>query len=168
MQNRYNRRNRRKYNLKVHVVLETKYRKALLQDGIDDFVKRAISYLADQNDWTIIAMETDKDHLHILLEYDATDLTAHLRYYAFRPGHRSEDSLLSLRSFLHPGDCRLLYSCTAVSFRINYFISLVILHAFFTSSFGRKEISKTIPSPSANLSRFLINYLCVCSLTHYP
>ena len=53
MQNRYNRRNRRKYNLKVHVVLETKYRKALLQDGIDDFVKRAISYLADQNDWTI-------------------------------------------------------------------------------------------------------------------
>lgn len=45
MQNRYNRRNRRKYNLKVHVVLETKYRKALLQDGIDDFVKRAISIL---------------------------------------------------------------------------------------------------------------------------
>ena len=49
MQNRYNCRNRRKYNLKVHIVLVTKYRKALLQNGIDDFVKRAISYLADQN-----------------------------------------------------------------------------------------------------------------------
>ncbi len=73
MQNRYNRRNRRKYNLKVHIVLVTKYRKALLQNGIDDFVKRAISYLADQNDWTIIAMETDKDLIHILLEYDATE-----------------------------------------------------------------------------------------------
>lgn len=73
MQNRYNRGNRRKYNLKVHIVLVTKYRKALLQNGIDDFVKRAISYLADQNDWTIIAMETDKDHVHILLEYDATE-----------------------------------------------------------------------------------------------
>ena len=73
MQNRYNRRNRRKYNLKVHIILVTKYRKALLQNGIDDFVKRAISYLADQNDWTIIAMETDKDHVHILLEYDATE-----------------------------------------------------------------------------------------------
>ncbi|MBQ1736276.1 MAG: IS200/IS605 family transposase [Lachnospiraceae bacterium] len=73
MQNRYNRRNRRKYNLKVHIVLVTKYRKALLQNGIDDLVKRAISYLADQNNWAIIAMETDKDHIHILLENDATE-----------------------------------------------------------------------------------------------
>ena len=73
MQNRYNRRNRRKYNLKVHIVLVTKYRKALLQNGIDGFVKRAISYIAEQNNWNIIAMETDKDHIHILLEYDATE-----------------------------------------------------------------------------------------------
>ena len=41
MQNRYEHRNRRKYNLKVHIVLVTKYRKALLRHGIDDFVKRA-------------------------------------------------------------------------------------------------------------------------------
>ena len=73
MQNRYNRKNRRKYNLKVHIVLVTKYRKALLQNGIDDFVKGAINYLAEQNNWSIIAMETDKDHIHILLEYDATE-----------------------------------------------------------------------------------------------
>lgn len=73
MQNRCNRRNRRKYNLKVHIVLVTKYRKVLLQNGIDDFVKRAISYLADQNNWAIIAMETDQDHIHIFLEYDATE-----------------------------------------------------------------------------------------------
>ena len=58
MQDRYNRRNKRKYNLKVHIVLVAKYRKALLQNGIEYFVKRAISYLADQNDWAIIAMET--------------------------------------------------------------------------------------------------------------
>jgi putative transposase len=51
----------------------TKYRKALLQNGIDSFVKRAISYLAKQNDWTIIAMEAGKDHIHILLEYDAAE-----------------------------------------------------------------------------------------------
>ena len=51
----------------------TKYRKALLQNGIDDFVKGAINYLAEQNNWSIIAMETDKDHIHILLEYDATE-----------------------------------------------------------------------------------------------
>ena len=73
MRSRYNHRNRRKYDLKAHIVLVTKYRKALLQNGIDDFVKRAISYLADQNNWAIIAMETEKDHIHILLEYDATE-----------------------------------------------------------------------------------------------
>ncbi len=73
MQNRCNRRNRRKYSLKVHIVLVTKYRKALLQNGIDSFVKRAISYLAEQNNGAIIATETDKDHIHILLEYDATE-----------------------------------------------------------------------------------------------
>ncbi len=73
MQNRYEHRNRRKYNLKVHIVLVTEYRKALLRHGIDDFVKRAIIYLAEQNHWKIIAMETDIDHVHILLEYDATE-----------------------------------------------------------------------------------------------
>ena len=37
------------------------------------FLKRACDYLADQNGWNIIAMETDKDHIHILLEYDTTE-----------------------------------------------------------------------------------------------
>ena len=67
MQNRYNRRNRRKYSLKVHIVLVTKYRKALLQ-------KHAISYLAEQNNWTIVAMETDKDHIHILLSQPSVSI----------------------------------------------------------------------------------------------
>ena len=53
MDNRYNRRNRRKYSLKVHIVLVTKYRKQLLKG--------------------VIAMETDKDHIHFLVSYDATD-----------------------------------------------------------------------------------------------
>lgn len=73
MQNRYKRKNRRKYSLKVHIVLVTKYRKRLLVNGMDDFLKRAVNYLADQNGWNILAMETDKDHIHILLEYDATE-----------------------------------------------------------------------------------------------
>ena len=73
MQSHYNHKNRRKYNLKAHIVLVTKYRKTLLQYGLDDFVKRAIIYLAGQNNWTVIAMETDKDHIHILLEYDTTE-----------------------------------------------------------------------------------------------
>ena len=73
MQNHYNHKNRRKYNLKAHIVLVTNYRKTLLQYGLDDFVKRAIIYLAGQNNWIVIAMETDKDHIHLLLEYDTTE-----------------------------------------------------------------------------------------------
>ena len=57
MQNRYTRRNRRKYNLKVHIVLVTKYRKALLQNSIDSFVKRAISYSSGQTDTLPAALE---------------------------------------------------------------------------------------------------------------
>ena len=40
MQNRYEYKNHRKYNLKAHIVLVTKYRKALLQYGIDEIWHR--------------------------------------------------------------------------------------------------------------------------------
>ena len=39
MDNKYNRHNRRKYSLKVHIVLATKYRKQLLKGTIADDVK---------------------------------------------------------------------------------------------------------------------------------
>lgn len=73
MDNRYNRHNRRKYSLKVHIVLVTKYRKALLHDRIADDVKQKISDICNSNNWEIIAMETDKDHIHFLISYDTTD-----------------------------------------------------------------------------------------------
>ena len=40
MDNRYNHHNRRKYSLKVHIVLVTKYRKQLLKGSIADDVKQ--------------------------------------------------------------------------------------------------------------------------------
>lgn len=73
MDNRYYRHNRRKYSLKVHIVLVTKYRKQLLQGSIADDVKQKILDIANTRDYEIIAMETDKDHIHFLLSYDATD-----------------------------------------------------------------------------------------------
>ena len=73
MDNRYNRHNRRKYSLKVHIVLVTKYRKQLLKGNIADDVKQKISDICKSKEWEIIAMETDKDHIHFLVEYDATD-----------------------------------------------------------------------------------------------
>ena len=74
MDNRYNRHNRRKYNLKVHIVLVTKYRKQLLKGNFDDDVKQKISDICKSKEWGIIVMETDKDHIHFLVEYDATDM----------------------------------------------------------------------------------------------
>ena len=73
MDNRYYRHNRRKYSLKVHIVLVTKYLKQLLQGSIADDVKQKILDIANTRGYEIVAMETDKDHIHFLLSYDATD-----------------------------------------------------------------------------------------------
>ena len=73
MDYRYNRHNRRKYSLKVHIVLVAKYRKQLLQGSIADDVKQKILDIANTRGYEIIAMETDKDHIHFLLSYDTTD-----------------------------------------------------------------------------------------------
>ena len=73
MDHRYNRHNRRKYSLKVQIVLVTKYRKQLLKGSIADDVKQRILDIANTRGYEIIAMETDKDHIHFVLSYDATD-----------------------------------------------------------------------------------------------
>ncbi len=62
MDNRYNRHNRRKYSLKVHIVLVTKYRKQILKGSIADDVKQKICDICNSKGYGIIAMETDKDH----------------------------------------------------------------------------------------------------------
>ena len=73
MDNRYNRHNRWKYSLKVHIVLVTKYRKKLLKGSIADDVKQKIFDIANTRGYEIIAMEADKDHMHFLISYDTTD-----------------------------------------------------------------------------------------------
>ena len=73
MDYRYNRHNRRKYSLKVYIVLVTKYRKKLLKGSIADDVKQKIFDIANTCGYEITAMETDKDHVHFLIDYDTTD-----------------------------------------------------------------------------------------------
>ena len=46
-----------------------RYSKGSIADG----VKQKIFDICNTNDWDIIAMETDKDHIHFLISYDATD-----------------------------------------------------------------------------------------------
>lgn len=73
MESKYNRHNRRKYNLKVHIVLVTKHRKQLLKGSMANDVKQKIFKIANIRGYEIIALKTDKDHIHFLLGYDTTD-----------------------------------------------------------------------------------------------
>ena len=74
----YNHKNRRKYNLKVHIVIVTKYRKKILKDSIAEDVKQYIEDIATEKGYEILAMETDKDHIHFLIGYDCTDCVANI------------------------------------------------------------------------------------------
>ncbi|MBR0518311.1 IS200/IS605 family transposase [bacterium] len=73
MDNKYNSQNRHKYSLKVHIILVTKYRKQLLKGNLAEYIKIIIFDLSKNKNLEIIAMETDKDHIHILLSYNTTD-----------------------------------------------------------------------------------------------
>jgi len=61
-----------KYLLKVHLVFACKYRKKLLQDEINESMKQILQEIANQSDFDIIVMETDADHVHIMLDYPPT------------------------------------------------------------------------------------------------
>lgn len=69
----YNKHNRRKCSLRVHLVLVTKYRKKLLRGELADNVKQKVYDYCNIKGHDLLAMETDLDHIHILLVYDATD-----------------------------------------------------------------------------------------------
>ena len=73
MDNRYNHHNRRKYSLKIHIGLVTKYRKQLFTSNIADDVKQKIYDICNSYKYSVIAMKTDVDHIHILIGYDTTD-----------------------------------------------------------------------------------------------
>ena len=73
LNNKYNHHNRRKYSLKAHIVLVTKYRKQILKGNIAKDVKTKINIISTSCGYKIITMKTDKEHIHILLEYNTTD-----------------------------------------------------------------------------------------------
>lgn len=59
-----------KFNLLVHLIFVAKFRYKWLTDKrISDKVKRLIIETAEKNDLEIIEIETDKDHVHLLVSY---------------------------------------------------------------------------------------------------
>lgn len=67
----YTTRNHSKYCLMVHLIFVCKYRKKLLIKFGKE-VKSIILDIAEKHDFGIIEMEVDKDHIHLLIEYNPT------------------------------------------------------------------------------------------------
>lgn len=66
----YNRGGHSKYSLKVHLIFVTKYRKKIFKsDKRANDMKQFLDDISQTYGYEIIQMETDKDHIHILLSY---------------------------------------------------------------------------------------------------
>ena len=66
----YKRGGHSKYSMKAHMIFVTKYRKKLFgSNELKSDIKQHLYDAAKRYGYAIIQMETDKDHVHILLEY---------------------------------------------------------------------------------------------------
>ena len=63
----YNRKSHSAYLLTYHIVFVTKYRKPVISDAIGDFMKEHAAYLCGRFNGEAIEIETDRDHIHILV-----------------------------------------------------------------------------------------------------
>jgi putative transposase len=64
--------NRHKYLLQYHLIFVCKYRKKLLTSEISDDVKQLSYDICRNHGVDIKYMETDKDHIHYMIETDPT------------------------------------------------------------------------------------------------
>lgn len=62
-------RNHSKYLLMVHLIFVCKYRKHLMV-RYGDQIKQLLNGIAEENDFEIIEMEVDKNHVHLLVNYN--------------------------------------------------------------------------------------------------
>ena len=58
------------YSLQYHLIWCTKYRKAVLKNGIDEECRRMLYELAEEYKFEITAMEVMPDHIHLLILFD--------------------------------------------------------------------------------------------------
>ena len=71
---KYRRGYHNKYRLMVHLIFVVKYRKRLfVTENVVDDLKQSLHDISEAKGWKILEMETDKDHIHILLDYKVTD-----------------------------------------------------------------------------------------------
>lgn len=66
----YSRSGHSKYSLKVHLIFVTKYRKPIFCDNdMNTYIKNLFQNISIKHNYKIIQMETDKNHIHILLDF---------------------------------------------------------------------------------------------------
>ena len=91
----YQYRRHNKNLLMVHLIFITKYRKQLLMGDINNDIKQLIFNCRESHQWYIKKMETDKDHIHLLLQFKPTDsisnivatVKAYTTYHIWRLHH---------------------------------------------------------------------------------
>ena len=75
-------RNHSKYLLMVHLIFVCKYRKKLLIK-FGEQIKTILYDIAEDRDLNIVEMEVDKDHIHLLIQYNPTqsilEIVRHLK-----------------------------------------------------------------------------------------
>ena len=67
IQREYLSRNHSKYLLKYHIILVCKYRRKALVGAVDLAIKHILLNIAEESDFCIEVMESDKDHVHLLV-----------------------------------------------------------------------------------------------------
>lgn len=108
MQNRYQHRRHNKNLLMVHLIFVIKYRKPILYGQIKEDTKQHIFNAYVKHHWYIYTMETDGDHIHILLQYNPSDsitkivgvLKSYNTYHIWR-AHSTFRSMHNSRHFLN-------------------------------------------------------------------
>lgn len=64
--------------LKVHLIFVTRFRRPLLTEMIALDCKQYLETIAEEHHWSVLKMETDIDHVHILIQYAPTDCISHI------------------------------------------------------------------------------------------
>lgn len=72
MNNKWKSKNRHKYLLQYHLIFVCKYRKKLLINQISEDIKQFSYEICNRHNVTIKYMETDKDHIHYMIETEPT------------------------------------------------------------------------------------------------
>ena len=67
IQREYISKNHSKFLIKYHIIFVCKYRKKLLQGNIEQSMKNILFSIASSSNFLIEVMETDKDHIHMLI-----------------------------------------------------------------------------------------------------